>query len=82
MDSPPGRPLIDVLGVDRGLAGTKYGCGEGQCRAGAVLLDRPDTESVGAGETPIIAVAPAMANAFHHATGQRARELPAAEQSS
>ena len=41
-----------------------------------VLLDRPDMEPVGAGETPIIAVAPAMANACHHATGQRARELP------
>lgn len=43
-----------------------------------VLLDRPDMEPAGAGETPIIAVAPAMANAFHHATGQRARALPLA----
>ena len=25
------RPLIDVLREDLGLAGTKYGCGEGQC---------------------------------------------------
>lgn len=41
-----------------------------------VLLDRPDMEPIGAGETPIIAVAPAMANAYHHATGQRARTLP------
>lgn len=43
-----------------------------------VLLDRPDMEPIGAGETPILVVAPAMANAFHHATGQRARALPLA----
>jgi isoquinoline 1-oxidoreductase subunit beta len=41
-----------------------------------ILMDRPDMESIGAGETPIIAVAPAMANAFHNATGQRAYTLP------
>lgn len=41
-----------------------------------VFLDRPDLEPIGAGETPIIAIAPAMANAFHHATGQRAYSLP------
>ena len=41
-----------------------------------VLLDRPDIESVGAGETPIIAVAPALANAVFAATGQRMRSLP------
>ncbi len=41
-----------------------------------VLLDRPDLDPAGAGETPIIAVAPAMANAIHHATGRRARSLP------
>ena len=41
-----------------------------------VLLDRPDIESAGAGETPIIAVAPALANAVFAATGQRMRSLP------
>ncbi len=41
-----------------------------------VLLDRPDIESAGAGETPIIAVAPALANAAFVATGQRMRSLP------
>jgi isoquinoline 1-oxidoreductase len=41
-----------------------------------VLLDRPDLPSVGAGETPIIAVAPAIANAVHRATGVRCRTLP------
>ena len=39
-------------------------------------LDRPDLPSVGAGETPIIAVAPAIANAVFHATGQRIRQMP------
>ena len=35
----PRRPLLDVLREDFGLTGTKYGCGEGQCRACTVLLD-------------------------------------------
>jgi isoquinoline 1-oxidoreductase len=40
------------------------------------LLNRPDLASVGGGETPIIAVAPAIANAVFHATGKRVREMP------
>ncbi len=40
------------------------------------LIDRPDLESAGAGETPIIAIAPAIANAVFHATGLRIREMP------
>jgi isoquinoline 1-oxidoreductase len=40
------------------------------------LLDRPDLASAGAGETPIIAVAPAIANAVFHATGLRVRSMP------
>jgi isoquinoline 1-oxidoreductase len=40
------------------------------------LLDRPDLASVGGGETPIIAIAPAIANAVFHATGQRVRQMP------
>jgi len=40
------------------------------------LLNRPDLASVGAGETPIIAIAPAIANAVFHATGVRVREMP------
>ncbi len=39
-------------------------------------LDRRDLPSVGAGETPIIAVAPAVANAMFQATGQRTRSMP------
>jgi len=33
------RPLLDVLREDLHLTGTKYGCGEDQCRACTVLLD-------------------------------------------
>jgi isoquinoline 1-oxidoreductase len=40
------------------------------------LLNRPDLPSAGAGETPIVAVAPAIANAVSRATGQRVREMP------
>jgi isoquinoline 1-oxidoreductase len=41
-----------------------------------VLVNRPDLPSVGAGETPIIAVAPAINNAIAHATGKHKRSLP------
>jgi len=33
------RSLLDVLREDLHLTGTKYGCGEGQCRACTVLID-------------------------------------------
>ena len=35
----PERSLLDVLREDLKLTGTKYGCGEGQCRACTVLLN-------------------------------------------
>lgn len=41
-----------------------------------VLLDRKDLPSAGAGETPIVALAPALANAIFDATGKRLRSLP------
>jgi nicotinate dehydrogenase subunit B len=41
-----------------------------------VLVDRPDIASAGAGETPMIAVAPAIANAIFDLTGRRLRTLP------
>jgi isoquinoline 1-oxidoreductase len=40
------------------------------------LLDRPDLPSAGAGETPIMGIAPAVANALFHATGRRIRRMP------
>jgi aerobic carbon-monoxide dehydrogenase small subunit len=46
------RPLLEVLREDLGLTGTKYGCGEGQCRACTVLMDgRPIVSCV----TPVSA---------------------------
>jgi isoquinoline 1-oxidoreductase len=41
-----------------------------------VLLDRKDLPSAGAGETPIVGVAPAIGNAIFDATGIRLRALP------
>jgi isoquinoline 1-oxidoreductase len=41
-----------------------------------VLVNRKDLPSAGAGETPIVAVAPAVGNAIFHATGVRLRSLP------
>lgn len=35
----PERPLLDVLREDFDLTGTKYGCGEGRCRACTVIAD-------------------------------------------
>ena len=39
VNTAPERPLLEVLREDLHLTGTKYGCGEGQCRACTVLLD-------------------------------------------
>jgi isoquinoline 1-oxidoreductase len=41
-----------------------------------VLVDRKDLPSVGAGETPIVAIAPAVGNAIFHATGKRLTSMP------
>ncbi len=43
-----------------------------------VLLDRKDLPSAGAGETPIVGLAPAVGNAIFDATGKRLRALPLA----
>jgi CO/xanthine dehydrogenase Mo-binding subunit len=40
------------------------------------LRNRSDLSSAGGGETPIVAVAPAIGNAVFHATGVRLRDLP------
>ncbi|HYK38464.1 MAG TPA: molybdopterin cofactor-binding domain-containing protein [Candidatus Eremiobacteraceae bacterium] len=41
-----------------------------------ILLDRKDLPSAGAGETPIVGIAPAIGNAIFDATGIRLRSLP------
>jgi nicotinate dehydrogenase subunit B len=41
-----------------------------------VLVDRKDLPSAGAGEAPIVAIAPAIGNAVFAATGRRLRSLP------
>jgi nicotinate dehydrogenase subunit B len=43
-----------------------------------VILDRKDLPSAGAGECPIVGLAPAVANGIFEATGQRRRGLPLA----
>ncbi|HEY6293510.1 MAG TPA: molybdopterin cofactor-binding domain-containing protein [Terriglobia bacterium] len=43
-----------------------------------VIVDRKDLPSAGAGETPIMAVAPAIGNAVFDASGVRLRSLPMA----
>ena len=53
-ETDPQRPLLEVIREDFQLTGTKYGCGEGQCRACTVLLDgRPVTSCL----TPTAAAA-------------------------
>jgi len=39
VDTDPERPLLEVLREDFKLTGSKYGCGEGQCRACTVIMD-------------------------------------------
>jgi isoquinoline 1-oxidoreductase len=41
-----------------------------------VLVNRKDLPSAGAGETPIVGLAPAVGNAIFEATGVRVRSLP------
>ena len=41
-----------------------------------ILIDHRDVPPAGAGETPIVAVAPALANAIFDATGRRLRSMP------
>jgi isoquinoline 1-oxidoreductase len=41
-----------------------------------VLVDRPDLPSAGAGETPIVGLAPAVSNAVFHLSGTRLRSMP------
>jgi isoquinoline 1-oxidoreductase len=43
-----------------------------------VLVNRKDLPTFGAGETPIIGIAPAIGNAVFSATGVRLRSMPMA----
>jgi aerobic-type carbon monoxide dehydrogenase small subunit (CoxS/CutS family) len=45
VSTDPERTLLDVLREDLHLTGTKYGCGEGECRACTVLLNDEPTPS-------------------------------------
>jgi isoquinoline 1-oxidoreductase len=47
-----------------------------------ILVDRADIPAAGGGETPIITIAPALANAIFDATGTRIRSLPLLEHAS
>ena len=71
----PERPLLDVLREDLKLTGTKYGCGEGQCRACTVLLDgRPVTSCLTpvskAGGKTIVTIEGLAANGALHPVQQ------------
>lgn len=55
------QSLLSVLRDDLDLTGTKYGCGEGQCGACTVLIDRQPTRScrmpaVNVGNKPITTI--------------------------
>jgi aerobic-type carbon monoxide dehydrogenase small subunit (CoxS/CutS family) len=41
----PDRPLLEVLREDLQLTGSKFGCGEGQCRACTVMINGESTPS-------------------------------------
>jgi len=45
ISTDPKRSLLEVLREDLQLTGTKYGCGEGQCRACTVLIDGESASS-------------------------------------
>jgi nicotinate dehydrogenase subunit B len=57
------------------LSGHQVPESAGPLELDVVLLDRPDLPSAGTGQTPLAAIAPAIANAIFSATGQRLRSL-------
>jgi aerobic-type carbon monoxide dehydrogenase small subunit (CoxS/CutS family) len=45
VEGEPGDSLLSVLRYELGLAGSKFGCGEGHCGACTVLIDNQATRS-------------------------------------
>lgn len=67
LDVAPWTTLLDALRNHLDLTGTKKGCDHGQCGACTVLID---------GRRVLSCLTLAIANAVHHATGRRVRDLP------
>ncbi len=71
-------PVVDGRLAEPSLSGYRLPRFSDLPEIEVVLCDRPDLPAAGAGETPMIAVAPALANALFDATGHRLRALPLA----
>ena len=69
IDADAGATLLSVLRDELGLTGTKFGCGEGECRACTVLLDGKPVHScltpVGEAATKKITTIEGLANEGH-----------------
>jgi nicotinate dehydrogenase subunit B len=78
----PGRALFEDIHFDNGkilnphLAEYRVPRFSDMPQIDVVVLDRKDIPPAGAGETPIMALAPAISNAIFAATGIRVRSLP------
>jgi nicotinate dehydrogenase subunit B len=77
-----GPALFEAVALDHGrvvnptLAGYRVPRFSDVPEIEVVLVDRPDIPSAGGGEVPLIAVAPAIANAIFAACGRRIRSMP------
>jgi isoquinoline 1-oxidoreductase len=66
---------ITVMALGGALFGS-VASGTDAPKLDVMLLDRPDLPSADVGETPLVALAPAIANAIFAATGRRLPSLP------